>query len=88
MASIMAKKSRSKCAICGVEARLNFSPNCPHSPPSYFAQCEADIGGLLRLKSAAPIKPRKPQISCDIGLFSDEADQLDLVSWFTEQSEE
>lgn len=41
-----------------------------------------DIGGLLRLKAAAPIKPRKPQARCDIGLFSDEADQLDLVEMF------
>jgi hypothetical protein len=46
------------------------------------------IGGLLRLKAAAPIKPAKPQKPCDVGLFSDEADQLDLVSFFTEQTEE
>lgn len=48
----------------------------------------ADIAGLLRIKAAAPIKPRKEQTPCDIGLFSDDADQLDLVSWFTEQTEE
>lgn len=47
-----------------------------------------DVGGLLRQKAAAPIKPRKPQSACDIGLFSDDADQLDLVSFFTEQTEE
>jgi hypothetical protein len=47
-----------------------------------------DVRGLLRQKAAAPIKPRKPQVACDIGLFSDEADQLDLVSFFTEQSEQ
>jgi hypothetical protein len=34
------------------------------------------------------LQPSKPQLPCDIGLFSDEADQLDLVSWFTEQTEE
>jgi hypothetical protein len=50
--------------------------------------CGPDVAGLLRLKAAAPIKPRKPQVACDIGLFSDEADQLDLVSFFTEQSEQ
>jgi hypothetical protein len=38
-----------------------------------------DVGGLLRLKSAAPIKPAKPQKPCDDGLFSDDADQLRLV---------
>jgi hypothetical protein len=32
--------------------------------------------------------PRAGQLPCDIGLFSDDADQLDLVSWLTEQSEE
>jgi hypothetical protein len=55
---------------------------------SEMAGTSADIAGLLRLKAAAPIKPRKPQQPCDVGLFSDEADQLDLVSWFTEQTEE
>ena len=50
--------------------------------------CEPDVGGLLRLKAGAPMRPGKPQAACDIGLFSDEADQLDLVSWFTEQTEE
>jgi hypothetical protein len=48
----------------------------------------ADLAGLLRLKAAAPIKPAKPQKPCDVGLFSDDADQLDLVSWFTQQTEE
>lgn len=38
-----------------------------------------DIGGLLRMKSAAPIKPKKAQKACDHGLFSDQAAQLDLV---------
>lgn len=47
--------------------------------PSLF---EPDIAGLLRQKAAAPIKPRKPQQPCDHGLFSDEADQLDLVEMF------
>jgi hypothetical protein len=32
--------------------------------------------------------PKAVQLPCDIGLFSDDADQLDLVSWLTEQSEE
>jgi hypothetical protein len=48
----------------------------------------ADLAGLLRLKAAAPIKPAKPQKPCDVGLFSDDADQIDLVSWLTEQTEE
>jgi hypothetical protein len=48
----------------------------------------ADVGGLLRQKAAAPIKPRKPQVPCDHGLFSDEADQLDLCEMFHDSTEE
>lgn len=47
-----------------------------------------DIGGLLRLKAAAPMRPRRDQKPCDVGLFSDDVDQIDLVSWLTEQSED
>jgi hypothetical protein len=47
-----------------------------------------DIAGLLRLKAAAPIKPAKPQRPCDHGLFSDEADQLDLCEMFQDQPED
>lgn len=38
-----------------------------------------DVGGLLRIKAAAQVKPAKPQKRCDVGLFSDDADQLKLV---------
>lgn len=54
----------------------------------FAAQTAPDAAGLLRQKAAAPIKPRKPQAPCDVGLFSDDPDQLDLVSWLTEQTEE
>jgi hypothetical protein len=37
-----------------------------------------DIGGLLKIKSAAPLKPAKPQAPCDAGLFSDQANQREL----------
>lgn len=37
-----------------------------------------DIAGLLRIKSAAPIKPAKPQKPCDDGLFSDTANQREM----------
>jgi hypothetical protein len=37
-----------------------------------------DVGGLLRQKAAAPIKPAKPQKPCDDGLFSDSANQKEL----------
>jgi hypothetical protein len=41
-----------------------------------------DIGGLLRIKAANRLIARKVQLACDIGLFSDEADQLDLMEMF------
>ena len=47
-----------------------------------------DIGGLLRLKALAPIKAPKPQRACDIGLFSYEADQLDLCEMFQDSTDE
>ena len=50
--------------------------------------CEPDIGGLLRLKVRAPMRPGKPQAVCDIGLFSDDADQLDLVEMFQDPAED
>lgn len=31
-------------------------------------------------KAQEPLRPRKPQLPCDIGLFSDDADQLDLLT--------
>jgi hypothetical protein len=37
-----------------------------------------DVGGLLRQRAAAPIKPAKPQKPCDDGLFSDSANQKEL----------
>lgn len=40
---------------------------------------EIDLRGLARLKAAAPIRPPVFQKACDIGLFSDDADQLDLI---------
>jgi hypothetical protein len=41
-----------------------------------------DVGGMLQRKADARLQPRKPQQACDIGLFSDDAAQLDLVEMF------
>lgn len=43
-----------------------------------------DPAELARKLASEPLRPRKPQSPCDVGLFSDEADQLDLVSLFRE----
>jgi hypothetical protein len=47
-----------------------------------------DIGGLLRIKANNRLIARRAQLACDIGLFSDEADQLDLVEMFQDPVED
>ena len=39
----------------------------------------ADEAELARRQAAAPLKPRAEQAACDVGLFSDSAQQVDLV---------
>lgn len=98
----MAKKSRSDrphdygpTIGCGPFARPTYPhPDSPmgrailRKPLSHFQGTGPDIKGVLRLKAAAPIMAPKPQKPCDIGLFSDEADQLDLVEMFMDSTEE
>jgi hypothetical protein len=43
---------------------------------------------VLRIKALAPMMAPKPQRACDIGLFSDEADQLDLCEMFQDSTDE
>jgi hypothetical protein len=38
-----------------------------------------DISGTLQRKAEAPLKPKADQQPCDVGLFSDDGAQLDLV---------
>lgn len=38
-----------------------------------------DPAGLARHLAAQPLRPRKPQQPCDVGMFGDQAAQLDLV---------
>lgn len=40
------------------------------------------MGELAKLKAQAPMRPAKPQKPCDVGLFSDDADQIDLIEMF------
>lgn len=42
-------------------------------------QTSPDLAGLARLKAKAPLRAAKPQSACDIGLFSDDALQADLL---------
>jgi hypothetical protein len=45
----------------------------------YCVVCGADYRGEARRKAASSLKPTRPQAPCDMGLFSDESLQLDLV---------
>jgi hypothetical protein len=47
-----------------------------------------DVGGMLQRKADARLQPRKPQVGCDIGLFSDDAAQLDLIEMFQQPTTE
>lgn len=40
------------------------------------------MGDLARQRAAAPLRPSRPQLPCDHGLFGDEASQLDLIEMF------
>ena len=41
--------------------------------------CEPDLSGALQRRADALLKASKPQEPCDVGLFSDESKQVDLV---------
>lgn len=43
---------------------------------------------IAERKWQAGLKPGKPQKPCDIGLFSDDADQLDLCEMFQQPTNE
>lgn len=43
---------------------------------------------LAERKWQAPSKPAKAQLPCDVGLFSDDKDQLDMCEMFQEPANE
>ncbi|MES2166601.1 MAG: hypothetical protein V4458_06150 [Pseudomonadota bacterium] len=47
-----------------------------------------DQAVVAQRRAASPLKPKVPQRPCDVGLFSDEADQLDLVEMFQDPAED
>lgn len=47
-----------------------------------------DQAALAQRKANAPLKPRKEQKPCDVGLFSDEANQIDLIEMLMEPVDE
>jgi hypothetical protein len=67
-------------------ATFHFEPGADGKPQAVLPGAERE--SLAKVRASAPMRPRKPQKACDVGLFSDDANQLDLVSFFTEQSEQ
>jgi hypothetical protein len=53
-----------------------------------LAGCEPSTRDMLQRRSEAPLRAGKRQSACDIGLFSDAADQLDLVEMFMDLEED
>lgn len=47
-------------------------------------QTAPDVRALLQRRAASRMRASQEQKPCDIGLFSDEADQLDLVGLYRE----
>lgn len=41
-----------------------------------------DLARYLQRESLKPLKPAKDQLPCDVDLFGDEANQLDLIEMF------
>lgn len=56
----------------------------------WLNQRETDemIAAWRREMFEGPLRPKVPQKPCDVGLFSDEADQLDLCEMFQDSTEE
>ena len=48
-------------------------------------QCGPDFAGQGRRATEAPLMGRVPQQACNIGLFSDDAKQVDLISLLDRQ---
>jgi hypothetical protein len=69
------------------DAALRGDVVMPHKTMT-LNRLAADQKTVAERKWRAPAKPSRPQAPCDIGLFSDEADQLDLVEMFQDSTEE
>jgi hypothetical protein len=66
-----------------------IDPGCPPQIVEMILNRKADDEKIVAERQwRASLKPRKPQRPIDIGLFSDEADQLDLCEMFQEPVED
>jgi hypothetical protein len=70
-------------------ATFHFEPGADGKPQAVLPGAERVTSAhIARNRAAAPMRPKKPQKACDVGLFSDDADQLDLVEMFMDPAED
>ena len=69
--------------------RFSFEPGADGKPQAVLPGAERVAEAhIARIRAMGPMRPKKPQKACDVGLFSGEADQLDLVEMFQDQPED
>lgn len=69
--------------------RFHFEPGADGKPQAVLPGAErVTEAHIARTRALGPMRPKKPQKPCDVGLFSNEADQLDLVEMFQDQEED
>jgi len=66
-----------------------FEPGADGKPQAVIPGAErAPQASIVQMRANTPMRAKRPQRPCDVGLFSDEADQLDLVEMFMDSVEE
>lgn len=66
--------------------RLSYELGADGKPQAVLPGTERE--NPSHLFARRPLRARAIQLPCDVGLFSDDTEQLDLVSWITEQTED
>jgi hypothetical protein len=65
-----------------------FNASGWNTSPSLTNPLARDQAALAQRKANSPLMAAKPQIPCDHGLFSDEANQLDLIEMLMEPTDD
>lgn len=74
--------------------RFHFDPRTLDPGPDGKSQTVLEgaerisLAEVARRRAAKPLTPHAPQQPCDVGLFSDDARQLDLCEMFQDSTEE
>jgi hypothetical protein len=61
------------CTTCHTRMNSLVCPSCV-----FKSETAPDPAGLAKQRAREPLRPNKPQAACDVGLFSDDARQIDL----------